>query len=160
MPNHLTVTMENRMFRFRLLLREPSGAAADISRIHRHMDEYAGRMSLTPDENHALCIAVEELVTNIGKFGLRGERINSALTATGEVETEDAEVRLTIADNGARFDPGTVESPDVEADISERTVGGLGLFMVRELFSEHRYARRDGWNVNVWILRRDRSAGL
>ena len=47
---------------------------------------------------------------------------------------------VTIKDRGKPFDPSKIPPPDTKAALSERKVGGLGMFLMRELMDEIRYA--------------------
>ena len=62
---------------------------------------------------------------------------------------------LEFRDRGAPFDPTTVAAPDLDADIGDRGVGGLGVFLVRELADEIEYQRVDEVNVLRITLRLD-----
>jgi anti-sigma regulatory factor (Ser/Thr protein kinase) len=48
---------------------------------------------------------------------------------------------MTIEDDGPRFDPLSLPPPDVTAGLAERPVGGLGLFLVRQLMDVVSYDR-------------------
>jgi len=54
---------------------------------------------------------------------------------------------VTFEDNGAAYNPFE-ESPesDVDGTVEEREVGGLGVFLIRELMDDVDYTRRDDWN--------------
>ena len=63
---------------------------------------------------------------------------------------------LEIADDGHPFDPLQAPQPDLEASLEERTIGGLGLYMLKEMTDSMDYQRRD--NCNVVTLRKSRAA--
>jgi serine/threonine-protein kinase RsbW len=48
-------------------------------------------------------------------------------------------VQLTVRDWGAAFDPEAVSVPDVDAPLEQRSLGGLGLFLVRQLVDDLRF---------------------
>jgi serine/threonine-protein kinase RsbW len=48
---------------------------------------------------------------------------------------------LTIEDDGPPFDPLSLPPPDVTASLEERRVGGLGVFLVRQMMDEVSYQR-------------------
>ncbi len=48
---------------------------------------------------------------------------------------------MTIEDDGPRFDPLSLPPPDVTASLDERPIGGLGLFLVRQLMDAVSYDR-------------------
>jgi serine/threonine-protein kinase RsbW len=42
-------------------------------------------------------------------------------------------------DDGISFDPSNVKQPNLKADLSERQIGGLGLYLMRKLMDEVHY---------------------
>ena len=65
-----------------------------------------------------------------------------------------AEIVLTVRDNGPAFDPLSRASPNLDVEIADRDVGGLGIHLVRELADDCRYARIDDCNVLTIRLNR------
>ena len=49
-------------------------------------------------------------------------------------------VTMVMEDDGPAFDPLTLDAPDIDAPIEDRELGGLGVFLVRELMDELSYA--------------------
>ena len=89
-------------------------------------------------------LIAEELLTNAIR----------AVSATGanpwftlELALTPADIVVTICDNGPAFDPLSREPPNLDIDIAERHVGGLGIHLVRQLAADFRYARIDDHNV-------------
>ena len=55
---------------------------------------------------------------------------------------------VVISDRGVAFDPTKVGKVDTEADIDQRTVGGLGIHLIRTIMDTMAYERTDdGRNV-------------
>ena len=54
---------------------------------------------------------------------------------------------IEFRDNGRAFDPLAAPAPEIDADIDERPIGGLGLHLVRELAETLSYAREEPYNV-------------
>jgi serine/threonine-protein kinase RsbW len=48
---------------------------------------------------------------------------------------------LEFRDEGAPFDPLSAAPPDLEADIMDRPIGGLGLYLIRQIAEETHYHR-------------------
>jgi anti-sigma regulatory factor (Ser/Thr protein kinase) len=89
-------------------------------------------------------LAVEEAVANVMKYayqkGTAGEvRINATAA--------DGLLTIAITDDGAPFDPSQKEDPDVSLPVEERPIGGLGIFLVRQLMDSVAYQRADGKNI-------------
>ena len=53
----------------------------------------------------------------------------------------DDGLTMTIEDDGPPFDPLTVPSPDLTSSLAERPVGGLGVFLVRQVMDAVSYSR-------------------
>jgi len=59
---------------------------------------------------------------------------------------------LELMDDGMPFDPLAQNLPDVDAELEDREVGGLGVFLVRTLSSEVNYHREGDHNVLQLVL--------
>lgn len=75
----------------------------------------------------------------------------------GEIEVEcevagPKEFRLTVRDWGAPFNPLEQADPDLTADIDSREVGGVGIFLVKQMTSRLHYEYISGANVlTAWF---------
>jgi len=86
----------------------------------------------------------EELLTNIVRAA--GERPAATRLAL-DVALLPEQIVLTVRDDGPAFDPLARADPSLEADIAERPIGGLGIYMVRQMAADCRYSRDEDWNV-------------
>ncbi len=89
-------------------------------------------------------LAVEEAVVNVMNYaypeGTVGEvRIDASVT--------DGLLTITIADSGSPFDPTEKENPDINLPAEERSIGGLGILLVRQFMDTVAYQRTDGMNI-------------
>ena len=92
-----------------------------------------------------LNLAIEEWVANVINYAYpKGIRGHVELTA----KVSDGILTLVIKDHGAPFDPTQHEEVDVEAELSERQIGGLGIHLVKAIMDTVNYERTaDGYNV-------------
>jgi len=90
--------------------------------------------------------ALEEIFTNIMKYGLAPDSKSDVLV---RLDLRLGCVELLVSDAGQPFDPKAAIAPDVHLDLDERTVGGLGLFMVQEMMDNFSYIHKSGRNVVV-----------
>jgi serine/threonine-protein kinase RsbW len=68
---------------------------------------------------------------------------------------EGEQMRIVLVDYGEPFDPSVIPIPDLKADLSDRKIGGLGIFLMRKLMDEVHYeARADKSNVLTMIKRK------
>ncbi|MDQ2692541.1 MAG: ATP-binding protein [Chloroflexota bacterium] len=64
-------------------------------------------------------------------------------------------ITIVLIDYGESFDPSEVPLPDLKADLSERKIGGLGIFLMRKLMDEVHYEpRSDKSNVLTMTKRK------
>lgn len=97
-------------------------------------------------------LIVEELASNAIAYG-GADGAGSQGKGVGQHELS---VNIAIAgdlltlefrDEGAPFDPLSTEPPDLEADIMDRPIGGLGLYLIRQIAEETHYRRVDDANL-------------
>ena len=118
--------------------------AAALPVVEAALEEFAESHELPPRTGYTLALIVEELVTNIVKYGYAGADAGP-LQLT--VKLDSGGVVGTLVDAGAPFDPTAMAAPDVEAEMEERRIGGLGVHLVRTMSEDFSYRRDDGHNV-------------
>jgi len=98
-------------------------------------------------------LAAEEALVNIFNYAYQGNE--------GDVEVIcklDPQDRLIIEilDSGVPFDMLSLGEPDTTADISERKVGGLGIFLIRKLMDDVQYQHEGTKNALSLIVNKDK----
>jgi anti-sigma regulatory factor (Ser/Thr protein kinase) len=92
-------------------------------------------------------LVAEEIVTNIARCAWpEGVAAQFFVELAIEIDVAGLHVTLTTIDNGVVFDPTTNATPDIDADLDDRAIGGLGMFLVREMTDTQHYQRIDGQN--------------
>lgn len=61
---------------------------------------------------------------------------------------------IDIIDSGPPFNPLEAEAPDLELNVDDRQIGGLGIFLVREMVDDMQYTRRDNQNIISLVISR------
>jgi len=90
-----------------------------------------------------LQLAVEEAITNIIVHGYAG----TAGTIVIHCRAGADEVIVEIFDDAPAFDPLQVPAPDISADLDDREIGGLGIFLARQVTDAVTYRYKDGQNI-------------
>lgn len=119
-------------------------AGINTDALSEEVEQWSRGNRLSFEACYTLQLIVEELVTNIVKYGVRNEPDSYVEV---EIREENGEVTLTISDNTAAFDPLATADPDVTRSAEERDIGGLGLFLVRKKVSSICYEYSNGLNV-------------
>lgn len=64
-----------------------------------------------------------------------------------EAQINEKRLKFVISDHGTPFDPTEKEDADVTLSVEERPIGGLGIYLVRQIMDSVNYERLDGMNV-------------
>ena len=113
------------------------------------VDELAEVHDWPPASTYQIRLAIEEIVLNVIKYGVVGG---------GQIDIEispgpDA-VSVRISDNGKAFDPTRdSEVPDTDAELRDRPIGGLGVYLVGRVMDEFHYVRECNLNVVTLVKR-------
>ena len=63
-------------------------------------------------------------------------------------KVNDGLMTLVVKDHGIPFDPTQHEDADVEAELEDRPIGGLGIYLVKNIMDSMDYERSaDGYNI-------------
>lgn len=109
----------------------------------------AAEVGVRPERVARLDLAVEEWATNVCRYAYRGG--NGSVWVA--VRREGPTLVVELTDEGSPFDPTVAAEPDVSVPLSERSLGGLGLLLMRRMVDELTY-RRDGHrNVVTFAVR-------
>ena len=64
-------------------------------------------------------------------------------------------IKIILTDHGESFDPSEIPLPDLKADLSDRKIGGLGIYLMSKLMDEVHYEPKpDKSNVLTMIKRK------
>ncbi|MBQ6953577.1 MAG: SpoIIE family protein phosphatase [Bacteroidales bacterium] len=97
----------------------------------------------------SLNLALEEAVTNVIMYAYPP---GSDGLVDVEAVIREKELRFILSDSGVAFDPTAAPEADITLDVSERPIGGLGIFLVRNIMDEVTYTRSDdGKNILTMI---------
>lgn len=107
------------------------------------LDRIADSVALQKKECNLIRILCEELLINIIRYAYEE---SGDMTVEVIVDKEESMIRFCFIDSGMSFDPLEQEKPDITANIMERPVGGLGIFMVREIADSVAYERSGNQN--------------
>lgn len=122
-------------------------AAADqVDPVMDFINEQLAEAGCPEEARIDIDVAVDELMGNIIRYAYGPEA--GPVTVQAETEKDPPAVVITLMDRGKPFNPLAQEMPDTTAlPAGKRPIGGLGLFMVRNLMDEMTYKYRDGQNI-------------
>lgn len=92
-----------------------------------------------------LGIAIDEIFSNIVKYAYPNTSGPIRLSVS---ETPDSNgVQLTFTDEGVPFNPMPREDPDITLSAEERQIGGLGIYMVKQMMDDILYVYQNERNI-------------
>lgn len=120
-----------------------------LGRITAIVEDLGEQDDWPPDLIFKVNLVLDELSVNIVNYGGEASEIEVCLDADAD------EVRVEISDDGRPFDPlNDATEPDLDAPLEDRTIGGLGIHLVREMMDELHYRREDGKNRLAMVKRK------
>jgi anti-sigma regulatory factor (Ser/Thr protein kinase) len=91
-----------------------------------------------------ILLVIDELVSNLLKYGFSAEPHQRADL---NVAFDDDWLEIELKDNGHPFNPLLQPQPNLlDQELSDRQVGGLGLYLVLKMMDETHYEWIQPWN--------------
>jgi serine/threonine-protein kinase RsbW len=115
----------------------------DLGRVMDEGIQFLEEHATAPHPAYVANLAIEELATNIIKYGYDDTAPHEILL---RLEIQPRMLLLRIEDDGHEFNPLAVAEPDVTLPTEEREPGGLGIHLVRKMVDEIHYQRCAGRN--------------
>jgi anti-sigma regulatory factor (Ser/Thr protein kinase) len=124
---------------------------SELARIAEKIESHGESRSWPAKWIMNLNLSLDELITNIVSYGYQDTDEHEIRITLTE---RDESLAVVVEDDGMAFDPFTaVPVPDLEADVEERPIGGLGVYFVKTLMDEVAYERVDNSNRITLIQR-------
>ena len=115
----------------------------EMDRLASAIEDFGQEDNWPPDLTFQVNLALEELWLNVVNHGHDGGFHEVEI----ELTSEEGAVTIEITDDGKPFDPlQDAPNPSVNAPLDDRPIGGLGVYLVREMMDEMEYKREDGKN--------------
>lgn len=117
----------------------------EVSRMRGFFFSVCREYGIDDETAKSLNLAIEEWVANVINYaypkGLRGH-------VEVRAGVSDQVLTVVIKDHGIPFDPTQHADVDIDAELDDRQIGGLGIFLVRNIMDTMDYERTaDGYNM-------------
>lgn len=110
------------------------------------LDDFLDRTGCDPKVRLSLQTVLEEVFINITTYSGASE-VELTLHREGE------NVVLRFADNGTAFNPLSQAEPNVHLPLEQRSIGGLGILMIRRMTDWQSYSYDNGRNTLTLMKR-------
>lgn len=116
----------------------------DLQHVAAFVEEIADELQLSPELTMNFNLVLEEMVSNVIFYAYPKENDQPIiLTAT----SDDDSISFIITDEGRAFDPTAREDADMSVNPADRQLGGMGIFITRQIMDDVTYQHIDGCNI-------------
>lgn len=116
---------------------------AELARHGEAVRQFLEENGAPPRVIYVIDLALEEMLSNVVKYAHPQGGVHEIELA---LQFEPGRLIVTIADDGAPFDPRGFPRYDTSTLLGERSRGQLGIHLVRRLVDEMSYSRQAGRN--------------
>lgn len=123
---------------------------SELNKLVQFVEELGEELQLTPDLVFNLNLVLEEAVSNIILYAYPQQ---TGKDITVQADWNGHSLIFTLTDMGKAFDPTQVVEADITLSAEERPIGGLGIFLIKQIMNKVEYQRIEG--RNVFTLKKD-----
>jgi serine/threonine-protein kinase RsbW len=123
-----------------------------LDEIRDYVGKKARAEKFTDRAVYSIQLATDEAASNIIEHAYVGYT-NASIELTCVFKKD--RLIITLLDHGKSFDISKVETPDITTDLSNRKIGGLGIYLMRKLMDEVHYEVTKNGNVLTLIKLKD-----
>ena len=117
---------------------------SEVGKLNAFVEEIGNEFSLSSDIIFNLNLVLEEAVVNVINYAYPKEEHQSIYLSAKLLE---GSIVFVLTDTGLEFDPTKAPDADITLSADDRPIGGLGIFLIRQIMNEVKYERIDGKNV-------------
>lgn len=118
---------------------------AEIHRINQVVARFGRAHHLPPQIVFRVNLALEELLTNVIKYGYP-EKVTGNEEIRVHLRLDDDGLTTELRDNGCAFNPLDAPPPDLDLPLEKKPIGGLGIHFVLSVMDNVRYRREGDFN--------------
>ena len=126
-----------------------------VPRLNTFIDEVCDANGFDMATTMQINLAIEEAVVNVMNYaypaGTKGD-------ITIEAKANKTEMFIIISDMGIPFDPTAKAEVDITLSAEDRSIGGLGIHLIRQIMDNINYERVDGHNILTLMKKLNKQA--
>ncbi len=115
----------------------------EVGNICTKLEEFCSIHNICEKKAYDIVIIVDEMATNIINYAFPN---GTEHHFTIEVKVEDDYVHIQLVDDGIPFNPLQKSKPNLDESLDSRPIGGLGIYLVKQLSDFVTYSRISGKN--------------
>jgi serine/threonine-protein kinase RsbW len=116
----------------------------ELERVNQFVEEIGAELGLDMELQMNLNLVMEEMVSNVIFYAYpEGKHEEIELVA----ESDGKELTFVLSDKGKEFDPTMKEDADPNINPMDRDIGGMGIYIVKNIMNKVTYQRLEGKNL-------------
>lgn len=124
-----------------------------LDEIREYVGTIAREAGFNDKDVYNIQLATDEAASNIIEHAY--ENISDGVLELS-CGVQDSTITIILTDRGESFDPSEIPLPDLQADLADRKIGGLGIFLMRKLMDEVHYESNTGKSNTLTLIKRRR----
>ena len=117
---------------------------SELEKVAQFVEEIGEELGLNMELQMNLNLVMEEMVSNVIFYAYpEGEEAEIELLA----KSDGKELTFVLSDQGKEFDPTAKEDADPDINPADREIGGMGIFIVKNIMNKVTYQRLEGRNL-------------
>jgi anti-sigma regulatory factor (Ser/Thr protein kinase) len=126
-----------------------------LASIREFISEKGKAAGLSHKQNYGLCLAVDEIVTNIINYGYpKSEHVGDASIEIF-ISRNGRELTVITEDTAVPFNPlehKEARAEDLDLPLEQRPIGGLGIMLAKTSVDRFAYEYENGKNKNIFTV--------
>ncbi|MCL2923136.1 MAG: ATP-binding protein [Trichodesmium sp. MAG_R04] len=132
------------------------GKLDSLGQIRKYVKSAATEAGLEKKALYKLCLAVDEIVTNIIIHGYDENGLEGDISV--QTKMDEKSLTVYIEDTAIPFNPNTTEEiteEHLKKGLEERPVGGLGVHLAYQSVDKFIYEKIESGNRNILVVNRN-----
>lgn len=121
----------------------------ELKKLEAFIEQAGEATDLSPALIMSLNLAMEEAVSNVIFYAYPKGEIDHTIEII--FSKKGKEITFEIRDSGVPFDPTAKEDADITLSAEERNIGGLGIYMVKQIMDKVEYKREMDKNILTMV---------
>ena len=134
--------------------RKFSASLDSLEPIREFLAVSAQKVGLDKSRTYKLCLAVDEIATNIINYGYLNSGIADGIIDVNVISDYE-KLTVILEDTATPFNPLETKLPaddELELPLEKRAIGGLGIMIAKENVDDFRYNYENGKNKNIFCV--------
>jgi serine/threonine-protein kinase RsbW len=125
----------------------------NLDEIREFVGNIARKGGFSDKDVYNIQLATDEAASNVIEHAYQNSA-NGVLELSCGLQGDT--ITIVLTDHGRSFDPSQVPAPDLKADLTDRKIGGLGIFLMHKLMDEIHYRPGHGKSNVLTMTKRKR----